>query len=726
MKKYLIILMMMFTTIIFSQNKSTVPYINSEITIDGELNESAWKKSASFSKFHNFYPNDEGQALDKVEVRMFHDGKNIYISATYFDTTKKNKISSLKRDAHLNSLILSDAFGLVIDPFNKESNGYYFTVNAGNTQLDALVEFDGLHFSINDSWNAIWKSEVNAEKLNKVYEIAIPFKSLNFDTKNTEWGIQFFYRNFKENNWITLADIPRNHLEYDLRFTQNAQIEKLPKNSNSKFTLVPSLTYNFQENIVNNTSTSNIKPSVDLQYNVTSSLRLDLTLNPDFSQIDVDQQVTNLTRFAVNFPEQRNFFLENSDLFNSLGTFGVTPFYSRLIGASSDMQFGLKLSGNVSSSTRIGVLNAQTEKNNESNATNYAVVVGRQKLTDNFSTTAYLVNTQETGKHQSSSSYNRLLGTNFNYVSNNNKWSAQTNYGKSFTSGISKTNNDFFNIGISYNSRKTKAKAMFRTIHKNFITRAGFTPRLYNYDPINNTTIRESYSESYATFKKRVYPKNSKTIDSYRYLMLQNNSFLDGKGAITQSSSSLGNTIWFKKNLSSIYARINYDYFNLKYAFDVLRNGNPILPGKYNAMYANVGYDNSSSNTNYYYRTEVTYGNYFNGNRFSTEFLLGYRLLPFAQLSTYYELNTIDLKELGKETFHLLKFTGEVFFSNKLNWTTYLQYNTQNDSFNVNSRLQWEYKPLSYVYFVITDNFDDNITRTNWGVSLKINYRFSF
>jgi hypothetical protein len=103
-----------------------------------------------------------------------------------------------------------------------------------------------------------------------------------------------------------------------------------------------------------------------------------------------------------------------------------------------------------------------------------------------------------------------------------------------------------------------------------------------------------------------------------------------------------------------------------------------------------------------------------------------YRLMPLARLQIRYERNGIDLKELGSETFHLARFTGEIFFSNRLNWTTYIQYNTQFDNFNVNSRLQWEYKPLSYIYLVISDNYNQDIVRKNWGVAFKMNYRFDF
>jgi hypothetical protein len=125
-----------------------------------------------------------------------------------------------------------------------------------------------------------------------------------------------------------------------------------------------------------------------------------------------------------------------------------------------------------------------------------------------------------------------------------------------------------------------------------------------------------------------------------------------------------------------------------------------------------------------YYNIAFRYGNFYNGKRTRYYTRFGYHLLPFANLETSYEINKIDLNNLGKETFHLARLTGEIFLSNKLNWTTYLQYNTRFDNFNINSRVQWEYKPLSYVYLVVTDNFNKELNQKNWGLSFKMNYRF--
>ncbi|QKX06645.1 carbohydrate binding family 9 domain-containing protein [Aquimarina sp. TRL1] len=705
-----------------SQQKA-IPFIEQAAKIDGALNESVWKQAALFTEFNNYYPNDEGKADHITTVRGYHDRKNLYIGVEYYDTNAYNKISTLKRDNHGDAVVSSDAFGIILDPFNTENNGYYFTLNAANTQVDALIEFNGTDYSFNESWNAVWKSETAVEGTKKIYEIEIPFKALNFDVDNTTWGIQFFYRDFKTNQWMTYTDMPRNFFQFDLRFTADVLMEQLPKATISRFMFVPSGTYSYQKDITTHTDKSNFKPSLDAQYNLTSSLRLDATINPDFSQIDVDQQVVNLTRFAINFPERRNFFLENSDLFNNLGTFDVNPFYSRRIGGTTDMQFGVKLSGNITPDTRIGILNAQTEKSTDHEAQNYAVFVARKKLSRDFTTTAYWVNRQQTDRFDILNTYNRVLGVNLNYRSKNKLWSAQTNYGKSFSSNIH-NKNDFFNIEGQYNTRETYAKAALKTVDKNFITDVGFTPRLYNYDAIKGEVIRDAYVDSYFVFQKNYYPVTSEIIDRYRYLSVSNDAFWDHEGTLTEMTTVIGNSVWFKKNLSSLYLNVSHGYFNLTYGFDILNNGNPILPGVYNTLDIKTGYNNRFSNQNFYYEAALFYGGYFNGKRRGMETTLGYRLLPFAQFNINYSLNHIDLEALGNAVFHLVRFTGEVFLNNRINWTTYVQYNTQLNSFNINSRLQWEYRPLSYLYLVATDNFNKQIARTNWGVAIKANYRF--
>ena len=718
--KYIFIILTLFFILKVNAQEPTITYVDDKIEIDGKLNEPVWNQLPEYTGFYNYAPIDVGLAKNQTSVKMFHNGEYLYVSLTYNDTTAKTQVNSLKRDVPIG---LSDGFAMVLDTQNQQQNAYYFSVNSYSTQIDGIVERINEGYDFSTSWSTVWKAKAFKNGKKKQYEIAIPLKSLNFNRGNIVFGIQFYVRDIKTNSWTILKNVKRNYRLFDLRFTKKFIVENLPKTSKSKYTVTPSLTVNHQNDVKNNTSNTDFKPSLDVQYNITSSLKLDATINPDFSQIDVDQQVTNLTRFSVFFPERRNFFLENADLFSNLGVSGVNPFYSRRIGSKSPIQFGLKLSGNISPKTRIGVLNVQTDKNESLSSQNFGALVAEQQLSKNFTATGFFVNREETDGFSFKEDYNRVTGINVNYKSDNNKWTGIANFGKSFSDGISGDNN-FYNAGIWFNKRGFSWNVAVKNVGKNYITDVGFTPRLYNYDAVNNIVIREGYTQTTGGIEYEKFYENSKTLNSVRYLNYNNNTYFDESGAISQSSHFLNGAVFFK-DLSSIYYVYTQDYVNLTYGFDPLGNGNALTSGKYNFGILKVAY-NSANNQRFRYNFNAQKGSYYNGDRIAVGAYLNYQLLPFANLQLNYDVNKIDLHSLGKETFHLTRFTGEVFFSNRLNWTTYVQYNTQRDNFNISSRLQWEYKPLSYIYLVVSDNFNQNFTRQNWGVAFKMNYRFDF
>lgn len=718
MKRFLVLIMCCYILPITAQT-ATIKYVDATVEIDGNFKEPVWEQLPEYTGFYNYLPTDVGLAKNQTSVKLFHNKTNLYIRAVYNDTTAKTQVSTLKRDV---SIAFSDAFVIILDTQNQEQNGYFFAVNALGNLTDGLVGRNNSNYNLSFSWNATWQAKAVLNGNKKQYEIAIPLKALNFNKDNAVFGVQFYVRDIKNNSWTIFKNVKRNYANLDLRFTEKFIVENLPEKANSRFTVTPSLTSNYQNNVTDNVKETTYKPSLDVQYNLTSSLKLDATVNPDFSQIDVDQQVTNLTRFSVFFPEQRNFFLENSDLFSNLGVNGINPFYSRRIGASSDIQFGLKLSGNLASKTRIGILNVQSSKNKDIASQNYGVIVGEQQLSKSITATGYLINRQQTNAFNFIDDYNRVTGLNLNYKSSNNKWIGLANFGKSFNDGIA-NKNTFYNAGIWFNKRGFEWNAGVKTIGRNFITDIGFTPRLYNYDAINNVTVREGYTEVNTGIEYQKFYETSNTLNSFRILNYRNNTYFDEQGKLNQTAHFLNSAIFFK-DLSALYYVFTYDYVDLKYGFDPLRNGNALQPGKYNYGLLKVGY-NSANNQKLRYRFNIQKGQYFSGKRTSGGIYLNYQLLPFANLEASYDINRIDLKELGKQTFHLMRFTGEVFFNNRLNWTTYLQHNTQRNNFNVNSRLQWEYKPLSYIYLVLSDNYNktNSFNRTNWGVAFKINYR---
>jgi len=697
-------------------------------TIDGQLNEPIWETLPIYGGFSNFYPSDEGKAHNPTEVRLFHNGQSLFISAVYHDSTAKSMVNSLKRNNHWETIIQSDAFGIVIDPLQKQQNGFYFTVNASGAQVDAIVETVGDGYSLNTSWNTIWKSRTSQQGKDKIFEIEIPLKALSFAHGQSEWGMQFFFNDVKMNQWTTFHPLGNNYFQFDLRMMAGFSIQNLPPKSSSRLTLVPSLTSSLTQDIAQSTEDFGLKPSLDLQYNLSSSLKLDATINSDFSQIDVDQQVTNLSRFEVNFPERRNFFLENSDLFANLGNSNINPFYSRRIGRGEDVLGGLKLSGNLAENTRIGLLSTQTRalasEAGSSPAsrpsTNYAVLVAQQKLSSRFTVNGFLINRQLTSENSGLPDFNRVTGLNLNYRSSNNHWLGLGNYAKSFSDGI-QGENQFSHAALYYNTRKVRLGASAEQIGQNYITDVGFTPRLYHYDAENDTTIRKSYTQLSAFARLFRFPEKSKVLNQHRYLNISNDTYLDEQGSVTESRTFLNNALWFK-NSAIAYGNVYLAHVNLPYGFDLLGNGNPLAPGIYNFSSARVGF-RSPLNRDLTYGANTQYGQYFSGHLFRNEFTLGYRIMPKAKFSLKYELNQLRMGDLGKRDFHLINFTSNVSFSTAINWTTYLQYNSQWDNFNINSRLQWEYRPLSYLYLVVTDNSDQRLRQKNWGVALKWNRR---
>ncbi|MCK0178208.1 carbohydrate binding family 9 domain-containing protein [Flavobacteriaceae bacterium S0862] len=489
MKQTFFRLFLFLSISIYSQT-SEIKFIDTSISIDGKLEESVWDTLPENTNFYNYLPTDVGLAKNQTSVKIFHNGEYLYVSATYFDSTEETQVSTLKRDV---SIAFSDAFVMIVDTQNQEQSGYFFAVNSLGNQTDGLVSRVNDSYNLSFSWNTIWQSEAILNGNKKQYEIAIPLKALNFNKENNIFGIQFYIRDIKNNSWTILKNVKRNYANLNLRFTEKFLIVNLPEKSNSRFTATPSLTANYQNDVINNVDDTAFKASLDVQYNLTSSLKMDATINPDFSQIDVDQQVTNLTRFSVFFPEQRNFFLENSDLFSNLGVDGINPFYSRRVGANSDIQFGLKLSGNISPKTRIGVLNVQTDEAAAVASQNFGTLVLEQQLSKNFVTTAFFINRQQTDNFDFVNDYNRVTGINLNYKSNNNRWIGLANYGKSLNDGISGDNN-FYNAGIWFNKRGLEWNASIKNVGKNYITDVGFTPRLYNYDAINDLVVREGYT----------------------------------------------------------------------------------------------------------------------------------------------------------------------------------------------------------------------------------------
>ncbi|MDX1286094.1 MAG: DUF5916 domain-containing protein, partial [Draconibacterium sp.] len=375
------------------RNYSLKPVID-KISVDGNITEETWKVTQNSSDFKMSFPVDDRLAEKEKQtvVKLAYDDQYLYIAAVCYGSDNY-VIQTLKRD---NTLQTGDAFGVVIDPVNERTNGFVFGINpmgvqtemlvSGNTGRREVLEVGRSPRGVNLAWDNKWFSEVKRYNDRWELEIAIPFKTLRFESDKKVWGVNFFRIDAQSNSIHTWQPVPIEFNEIDLGYTGQLVWDNSPKKVKSNVSVIPYVLGGVSRDFEKDTdSKSEFKTGVDGKVAITSGLNFDLTVNPNFSQVEIDEQVTNLSLFNVRLPEKRLFFLENSDVFDDFGIPPMKPFFSRRIGLDKDgspipIMFGARLSGNVNKDLRIGLMNMQTRKTTDFSAQNYTAMAFHQKL----------------------------------------------------------------------------------------------------------------------------------------------------------------------------------------------------------------------------------------------------------------------------------------------------------------------------------------------------------
>src|SRR6056300_1288402 len=340
----------------FENHQLSIKKTSENIVIDGVLEEATWQSAAVGKEFFMITPVDTGKANQFSEARVSFDDEFLYIAMIFFNNSVLGKyvVESLKRDFSFGK---NDNFLVAIDPFNNQSTGFAFGLNAYGAQWDGTM-YDGRSVDLN--WDAKWYSEVQFDEEKWVCEMAIPFKSIRYDETVKEWGINFSRLDLKASEKSSWAPVPRQFPSVSLAFAGRLVWETPPPEQKVNASFIPYVSSISEGTNLTDDQSKN-KMGADLKYTLTTALNLDATINPDFSQAEVDQQVTNLDRFELFFPERRQFFLENADLFANIGYSTIRPFFSRRIGLGVPIQAGARISGNLDNNWRLGLMNIQTQ-----------------------------------------------------------------------------------------------------------------------------------------------------------------------------------------------------------------------------------------------------------------------------------------------------------------------------------------------------------------------------
>ncbi len=695
-----------------------------QIQIDGNLKEAGWREAKIASDFWEKSPRDDHKASVRTEVKVTYDPHFLYVAFICHDTSSKHIVQTLKRDE---SFWDNDGVAIILDPINEATNGFFFATNTAGAQNEALIAGGTGNGNYSDEWDNKWFVETSQNDGFWVAEFAIPFKTLRYDSKNQTWGINFTRLDSKRNEMHIWAQIPRQFWPIDLGYAGRLIWDKPPPKTKGNISIIPYLSTGFnQVNEEDGNTNTNFSAGIDAKVALSSSLNLDLTINPDFSQVEVDAQVTNLTRFSIFFPERRNFFLENSDLFSRFGNPIVRPFFSRRIGLNNDgepipIQMGVRLSGNVNDNLRIGIMDVHTgKKGMDTNAQNYFTAAFSQRIFKRSKVEGILINRQgfERSKHVDQD-FGRNAGLQFTYQSQDGRWTSWSSYHLSMKPGIS-SENTYLSLGGEYSGKVFSTTVDLVSIGTNYYADVGFVNRIFQYDAINDVEIRQGFKFIYWPARITLVPKQK---SRYQEISFEVEHFVLFNPDYTTMESN--HEFVFETeftNSSSVGFGVSYTDLTLQYPFS-FSDSNPLPAGQYN--YVNYGLEYQSDERKLLnYEVGLKTGTFYNGTIRNAEFDLNYRRQPWGQFSLSAEFNHVQFPdEYGSSKLWLVGPKFELSFSRNLFWSTFIQYNTQADNFNINSRFQWQFQPLSWVYLVYTDNYiTTNWIRKNRALIFKINY----
>ena len=398
------------------RRQATAVRVDETIRLDGRLDEAVWRGSSE-SGFIQAEPREGQPATEETEVWVVYDESNLYVAARLHDSGEPT-VNEIRKDFGDTN---QDVFQVILDTFRDRRNGYVFQTNPEGARGDRQVANEGRE--INRSWDAVWRVETERIEGGWTLEMEIPFRALRFDPANDRWGINFgrlLRRNNESSYW---APIPRAYTFN--RLSLAGDLNGLPNAAGGRDLRVKPFALGGS---VRETGGSNfsrqMEVGVDVKYRLTEGLTLDVTANPDFAQVEVDEQRVNLTQFSLFFQEKREFFQENSGLFyvgdaarNTRTT--LTPrrdedlllFFSRRIGISDDRRAvpidgGVRITGQAAGLV-VGGMWMRTGEVGGSPGNDYGVLRLRKNVLEGSDIGAIVMVRDAVGDE---TSYNRVYG----------------------------------------------------------------------------------------------------------------------------------------------------------------------------------------------------------------------------------------------------------------------------------------------------------------------------
>jgi hypothetical protein len=691
--------------------------------IDGVLDEEAWQLASQVEDLHEIQPTEYAAASERTVVYLLYDDDAIYIGARLYDRDPGAITARILRQGE--EVFGDDWFSVMLDPFHDRRSGYRFMTNPNSLRQE------GLYQNISEEqwdWEGIWYTASRIDEQGWVAEIAIPFKTLSFDPENDTWGINFrraIARRDERTGWVS-----RNRNSDPS--TSGTVVGLVGLEQGVGLDVVPSLSVIERRPFDGSGTTTDTEPSLDVFYKLSPSLTSALTINTDFSATEVDDRQVNLTRFGLFFPEKRDFFLQDADIFEFGGLQrNGRPFFSRRIGLSDDgepidLDVGGKLTGRVGR-WNIGALSVrQDDFVTPPGETDAGEPIPAQVLpADNATVARVSANLLEessigmivTEGNPGQAVDNSLVGVDFRYRNSRlsggklvevNAWTQQSD-----SAGVTADESAYGLLVNMPNNTGWRGYFGYDRLGEGFIPGLGFL----NRPGVRTLYFGGGYTHRPLEARLRALAGG---FDAERIELL--NGELQSQ-AVEYELIALENRVG-----DGLGLQFEAEQEQLDEDFEV-SDGIIIPLGHYSFANMRLSLE-TADHRKVWFSADYQVGEFFDGERTEIAGEINWRPSGRLRLGLGYEFNDIDLPQ-GSFVTRLVGLRADVAFSSKLSWVTRVQYDNVSELMGVNLRLHWVPEAGREGFFVINHNLEDfdldnRFHSTVSEASVKFSYTFRF
>ncbi len=685
-------------------------YINEQIELDGELEESAWEKANKISNFTQRELQEGQPATETTEVAILYNDTHLYIGLWAFDSEPGKIIAKeSKRDFSWQS---EDNFEIILGPFNDNRNGYLFVINPNGAMADVMVADEGNGFNMD--WNGVWQAEVEIDDEGWFAEIEIPFSTFKFpDTDEQIWALNMERNIRRKNEQVLWQGWSRDQdLEKISHAGKLAGLKHI--RSASPWELKPFINIGVEKE-KSESILAKIKLGGDINYLITPKMKLNFTFNTDFSQVESDREEINLTRFSLFYPEKREFFLEGKSLFEFNLSEDAQVFYSRRIGLHERKQIpiigGARLIGRAGG-TNLGFLSIQGAEKDTLPTSNFSVIRLKQDIFKQSN-----IGLIFTSKNNSDN-YNYVYGFDANYATSNFLDNKNFEMGAAVSQSYSEHQTNKNNLGykayIAYPNDLVEFNLNTITINQNFNPEMGFLHR-------------QDYRLYYSNLVLKPRPVFIPFIKNFEIIPIETASYFTDHNHKLESME-----MEFRPFGAEFKSGDNLE-FNIQRFFDRLDEDFEILDeveipeDSYWFTRFEFGLE-SFEGRQVFTEVQYSWGDFYTGKRQELEAALGWNIQRRLNISVDWEHNYIQLDD---ENFNTDEIGSriEYAFNPNLNSSVFGQWNNEDDEVLLNYRINWLPTPGSYFYFVVNQKLstqNNSIELLTTTVILKLIWRFSF